>query len=97
MLENEMLGSEMLERIKSELSPEWEVVDGKKLRRVFKFKGFLKTMSFVNAAAWEANKQMHHPDLEVSFNQCAVNITTHDEGDALTEKDLDLAKALDRL
>jgi len=67
------------------------------LRKTFEFKGFLKTMSFVNAVAWEANKQMHHPDMEVSFSKCVVNITTHDEGNTLTEKDFSLAKAIDNL
>lgn len=80
-----------------DLNPEWEKVEDKKLRRVFKFKGFLKTMSFVNAVAWEANRQMHHPDMEVTFNTCTINITTHDEGNTLTEKDYRLAQSIDRL
>lgn len=88
---------QILNQVKSELDANWEVVDGKKLRRTFQFKGFLKTMSFVNAVAWVANKHMHHPDMEVSFNKCVINITTHDEGNTLTEKDLNLAKALDQL
>ena len=54
-------------------------------------------MSFVNAAAWEANRIMHHPDMEVSFNKCVINITTHDEGNTLTEKDFQLAKNIDAL
>ena len=81
----------------AEIGRNWEVVDGTKLRRVFEFKGFLKTMSFVNAVAWVANKQMHHPDMEVSFNKCVINITTHDEGNSLTEKDFKLAKAIAEL
>lgn len=87
----------MLDELKSQLSTEWEVIDGKKLRRDFEFKGFLKTMSFVNAVAWEANRLGHHPDMEVSFKNCVVNITTHDAGNTLTEKDFQLAKALDSL
>ena len=81
----------------AEIGENQEVVDGTKLRRVFEFKGFLKTMSFVNAVAWVANKQMHHPDMEVSFNKCVINITTHDEGNSLTEKDFKLAKAIAEL
>lgn len=81
----------------NKLSREWECVEGKKLRRVFEFKGFLKTMSFVNAVAWVANKEMHHPDMEVSFSKCVINITTHDEGNTLTEKDFSLAQAIDQL
>jgi len=79
------------------LAEGWEVIDGKKLRKAFEFKGFLKTMSFVNAAAWEANRINHHPDMEVSFKCCVINITTHDEGNSLTENDFKLAKNLDKL
>ena len=72
-------------------------IDNNILRKEFVFKGFLKTMSFVNAVAWEANRYMHHPDMEVSFNKCVINLTTHDEGNSLTEKDFELAKAIDNL
>jgi 4a-hydroxytetrahydrobiopterin dehydratase len=81
----------------NELSEGWECVEDRKLRKKFQFKGFLKTMSFVNAVAWEANRQMHHPDMEVTFNTCTINITTHDEGNTLTDKDWSLAKAIDQL
>lgn len=77
--------------------PAWECIEGKKLKRIFEFKSFLKTMSFVNAVAWVANRQMHHPDMEVSFNKCVINITTHDEGNTLTEKDFALALAIEEL
>lgn len=80
------------------LAEGWELSDSnKKLRKVYSFKGFLKTMSFVNAVAWEANRIMHHPDMEVSFNKCVINITTHDEGNVLTEKDFTLAKNIEAL
>ena len=79
------------------LSNGWEVVEGKKLQKEFLFKGFLKTMSFVNAVAWEANRQVHHPDMEVSFSRCLIKITTHDEGNTLTEKDFNLAAVTDGL
>lgn len=75
----------------------WELIENSSLRKEFKFKGFLKTMSFVNALAWVANEMMHHPDMEISFNKCIVNITTHDEGNSLTEKDFLLAKKIEEL
>ena len=81
----------------NELNTAWELIDGKKLSQKFQFKGYMKTMSFVNAVAWEANRQMHHPDMEVTFNTCTINITTHDEGNTLTDKDFKLAKAIDDL
>lgn len=86
-----------IEKKIAELNGNWEIIDGVKLRCVYEFKGFLKTMSFVNAVAWVANRQMHHPDMEVSFNKCIINITTHDAGNVLTEKDFNLAKAISNL
>lgn len=80
-----------------ELQEGWSITDGKKLQKKFEFKGFLKTMSFVNAVAWEANRLMHHPDMEVTFNTCTINITTHDEGCTLTDKDFSLASAIENL
>jgi 4a-hydroxytetrahydrobiopterin dehydratase len=62
----------------------------------FEFKSYLKTISFVNAVAWLANKENHHPDLEVSFGKCVVRLTTHDEG-GVGEKDFKLAQKIDEL
>lgn len=81
----------------SDLSSGWVIENQTQLRKEFNFKSYLKTISFVNAIAWEANAQNHHPDLEVSFGKCVVKITTHDNGNTLSEKDFLLAKAIDRL
>ena len=81
----------------AQLDDSWTIENGKKLTKTFEFKGFLKTMSFVNAVAWEANRIMHHPDMEVSFSRCVIHITTHDEGNTLTEKDIQLAQRIDAL
>lgn len=56
----------------------WEVNSSyTEISRRFSFKGFYKTMSFVNAIAWIANQENHHPDMEVGFNYCVVKYTTH--------------------
>lgn len=77
------------------VSPEWQLNDNK-ITREFKFKGFYKTIAFVNAVAWIANNEGHHPDLEVSFNKCVVNFTTH-AVDGLTENDFICAAKVDQL
>ena len=57
----------------------WQLINqGKGVERLFKFKNYYHTMSFVNAIAWIANKEAHHPDLEVSYGSCKVIYTTHD-------------------
>ncbi len=74
----------------------WSEVNNE-LVRTFTFKSYLKTMSFVNAVAWLANKHNHHPEMVVSFSQCVVKLTTHDEGNKITEKDWEMARAIDSL
>ena len=58
--------------------PGWQVNSmNTEISRTFEFKGYYKTIAFVNAIAWMANQEVHHPDLEVSYNQCVVKYTTH--------------------
>lgn len=47
------------------------------IRRTFKFKNYYETMAFVNALAWIAHREDHHPDLEVGYNRCTVRFSTH--------------------
>ena len=51
--------------------------DKTSITKMFKFKGFNKTMGFVNALAWIANQENHHPDLKVGYDYCEVTYTTH--------------------
>jgi len=56
----------------------WETDDAQKsIHKTFNFDDFYQTMSFVNAVAWIANNEDHHPDLEVSYKRCRVIYTTH--------------------
>jgi 4a-hydroxytetrahydrobiopterin dehydratase len=48
------------------------------IEKEFRFKDFYQTIAFVNAIAWIANQENHHPDLEVGYNRCRVSYTTHD-------------------
>lgn len=66
------------------------------LVRTFEFKSYLKTISFVNAVAWIANKENHHPDLFVQFNRCRVSFTTHDQ-QSVTEQDFKLCQLIEEL
>ncbi|MCG6968166.1 MAG: 4a-hydroxytetrahydrobiopterin dehydratase [Gammaproteobacteria bacterium] len=64
--------------------------------RSFQFKNYYQTIAFVNAVAWIANHQDHHPDLEVSYNRCVVHFTTHSVG-GLSENDFICAAKIDAL
>lgn len=76
---------------------DWQLDDeAKNLVRVFAFKNYYHTMAFVNAVAWMAHAENHHPDLEVSYNQCTVHYTTHAIG-GLSENDFICAAKVDEL
>lgn len=73
----------------------WELEDNT-IRRSYKFQDFYQTMAFVNAVAWIANRENHHPDLEVGYNQCVVRYRTHAIG-GLSENDFICASKIDAL
>ncbi len=70
--------------------------DARGIRRDFKFKNYYHTMAFVNALAWIAHQQDHHPDLFVAYNRCSVTFSTHSVG-GLSENDFICAAHVDSL
>jgi 4a-hydroxytetrahydrobiopterin dehydratase len=80
-----------------QLHEDWSLTeDGSEIHRDFHFKGFYKTMAFVNAVAWIANTENHHPDLEVGWGRCKVRYTTHAIG-GLSQNDFICAAKIDAL
>jgi 4a-hydroxytetrahydrobiopterin dehydratase len=68
------------------------------LERVFEFDNFVQAVEFVNDIVPLAEKQGHHPDLEIFlYNKVRVKLTTHNEGSKITEKDIDLAKVINEI
>jgi len=77
--------------------PEWALAgDGLSIERTFHFRDYYRTMAFVNALAYIAHGEDHHPDLEVGYNRCRVVYTTHAVG-GLTENDFICAAKIDAL
>ncbi len=77
--------------------PSWTLsAGGKSIQREFKFANFHRTIEFVNALAWIAHQEDHHPDLEVGYNRCAVRYSTHAIG-GLSENDFICAAKIDAL
>lgn len=60
--------------------------DGEALVRTFRFANYFETMAFVNAVAFVAHTEDHHPDLAVHYDRCVVTWWTHAAG-GLTEND----------
>jgi 4a-hydroxytetrahydrobiopterin dehydratase len=77
------------------LVPGWSLVDGA-IQRQYLFRDYHRTMAFVNALAWIAHAEDHHPDLLVSYNRCTVRFNTHAVG-GLSVNDFICAAKVDAL
>jgi 4a-hydroxytetrahydrobiopterin dehydratase len=88
------LGKEEVERFLGALDG-WELQAGAILKR-YEFRNFYQTMAFVNALAWIAHNEDHHPEMEISYRVCRVRYTTHAVG-GLTENDFICAARVDAL
>lgn len=73
----ELLGEDQLPGLLSQVSGWEHHPENQTISRSFKFENYYQTIAFVNAVAWIANGEDHHPDLEVSYNRCTVHFTTH--------------------
>lgn len=73
-----VLTLEQINNLLPQLHPNWEVTnDHKQIKRQLKFANFYETMACVNAIAWIANVENHHPDLEIGYNYCNISFMTH--------------------
>lgn len=71
----------------------WELKEGA-IVKLYKFKGFLESMRFVNRVAERAEKNDHHPDILIRWNKVTLTLVTHSAG-GLTAKDFALAAQID--
>jgi len=67
------------------------------LSQTFKFSNFIDAFAFMTRVAFIAEKQNHHPNWSNVYNTVTINLSTHDAGDTVTEKDRKLAAAIDLL
>lgn len=74
----EPLAAAEVAKLIDSLHADWQVVDGgRALQRDVRFPGFNRTLSFVNAVAWIANTEGHHPTMTFAYGQCVVTWTTN--------------------
>jgi len=69
---------------------------GKWIEKTYRFKSFLRAMSFVNAVAYLAESVNHHPDLIIHYGEVTVRNWTHVAG-GVTEHGFLLGVKIDRL
>jgi len=70
--------------------------DAKEIRRTFAFKDYHGSIAFVNAVAWIAHREDHHPDMAVGYNKVTVAFSTHSVS-GLSENDFISAAKIDAL
>ena len=76
--------------------PGWEY-ERDALAKTFKFPTFREAIGFMVRVAFEAEAMNHHPDWSNVYNKVVVRLNTHDAGDKVTEKDVELAKCIQKL
>ena len=81
----------------SEAPEGWSIEEGSKaLTRTLKFKDFSKAFAFLTRVAMHAEKVDHHPEFTNVWNRVDFRLTSHDAG-GVTERDIKLAQAINRL
>jgi 4a-hydroxytetrahydrobiopterin dehydratase len=86
-----------IELLLNELHSDWQLSnENAAIRKEFSFSDYYQTMAFVNATAWIAHQQDHHPEITISYNHCVIQYTTH-ATNGLTENDFICAAKIDLL
>jgi 4a-hydroxytetrahydrobiopterin dehydratase len=75
---------------------EWKH-ENNRLKKTFVFKNFTEAFGFMTQVALIAEKMDHHPTWTNTWNTVHVELSTHDAGDIVTEKDKKLADAIDKV
>ena len=70
--------------------------DGQALERTYRFKNFAEAFAFLTRVAAHAEAVDHHPEFTSVWNRVDFRLTSHDAG-GVTDRDVDLARAIDRL
>ena len=78
------------EPLLTELGDEWEVIDTHHLEKTILLKNFAEALTFTNQVASIAEKEGHHPDIELGWGRVKIIIWTH-KIDGLSESDFILA------
>lgn len=71
--------------------------ENNRLIKTFKFRDFKEAFGFMTKVALVAEKMDHHPNWSNVYNSVMIELSTHDAGNVVTEKDRALAKAIDQL
>lgn len=91
------LTTDAIKPLLAQLHPDWHLGENSNsIVRDYKFANYYETIAFVNASAWIAHQEDHHPDLTVGYNRCLARYSTHSVG-GLSMNDFICAAKLDAL
>ncbi|MFC0261917.1 4a-hydroxytetrahydrobiopterin dehydratase [Fontibacter flavus] len=71
--------------------------ENNRLKKEFKFNDFQEAFAFMTRVAFLAEAQGHHPNWSNVYNIVSIELTTHDAGNVVTDKDRKLAAAIDKI
>lgn len=73
------------------------IEENNRLKKSFQFADFQEAFAFMTRVAFLAEAHNHHPNWSNVYNQVHIELTTHDAGNVVTERDRKLAKAIDQI
>lgn len=76
--------------------PGWTFEDNK-LHKIYKFNDFREAMAFLVRLSYEAENRNHHPEIFNCYNRLEIGLNTHDAGGKVTDRDIELALAIEKL
>lgn len=76
--------------------PDWRF-ESDRLIALFSLRDFSTAMKVVHGVARAAEELRHHPYWCNDYNKLTFTLTTHDVGSKVTNRDLELADAIDRI
>ena len=71
--------------------------ENNQLKRTFEFNNFIEAFGFMSKVALIAEKMDHHPNWSNVYNRVEISLCTHDAGNTVTDKDRDLAAAINKI
>lgn len=69
--------------------------DANHISRTFIFDSFKQAIAFIVEIGHLSEAANHHPEIYNLYNQVVISLTTHDAGDTVTHKDIDLAQKIE--
>lgn len=95
-MQEQLLTDDQIDGVLDELNVAWSAIPGQGLVRVYETGSFDEGLELTGKIAKIADKMDHHPDIHLQNNEIEVTLVSHEQG-GVTQKDVEMAKAIDLL